>query len=138
MLSLLFLIELDFCHLVALVIESMNKYICWPWTVMAFSVSAEHSLQVCDETQCGGAGNHHLHLFSVIDLVWADYRGIVADMELNRFTSPSRFPHNLLMLLESRKFGLTYQRLCDKPYHKNTNQRCPVSERYAIDPVVWH
>lgn len=105
---------------------------------MAFSVSAEHSLQVCDETRYGGGGNHRPRLFSVIDLVWADYQGIVADMELNCFTSPSRFPHNLLMLLESRKFGRTYQRLCDNPYHKHTNKCCPVGERYAIDPVVWH
>lgn len=31
---------------------------------------------------------------------------------------PLQIPHNLLMLLECRKFGLTNQRLCDNPYHK--------------------
>lgn len=48
-----------------------------------------------------------MRLFSVIDLVWADYQGIEADVELNCFTSPTRFFHNLQMLLENRKFGLT-------------------------------
>lgn len=43
----------------------------WP------SLLAQNSLQVCDETLWGGGGNHRLRLFSVIDLVWADYQGIV-------------------------------------------------------------